>query len=360
MEIKNIKNDLIGKNLYTQEKQKYLFSIYRQNRIPNDITTPVTELLKVICYSVDNDELALINIKFKSLDKNNFPERFYKLINVYNKLYIIGGENSLGEELDCTWKLEMALDKDIIVMNALNIAKMKEKRISHNAIYIPKYKKILICGGNKKISSEYLNINIKENEEKDWDNANRFLHNPIKEGSLFIVNDTKLFLIGGFNSNLNIYNQKCEILDLKALFEINDKNEKSIFWEEIELENNTNKFMKSYMGIINNIYKDKITIFGGDIIYHKNKESEYFDIHKLKNITYDINKNKIIINTQKIKGLDRLSHLLFSDCQTFIDLYGKDYKNVHFKAAFTNQNKLVKFNCNMGGFSFKHLKINTF
>ena len=112
--------------------------------------------------------------------------------------------------------------------------------------------------------------------------------------------------------------------------------------------------MKSYMGIIYNIYKDKITIFGGDIIYSiQNEDNELYDIHKLKNCSYNLNNNKIIINTQEIKGLDRLSHLLFSDCQTFIDLYSK---NEHFKVAFTNQNKLNKFNCNKGGFSFKHIK----
>ena len=115
--------------------------------------------------------------------------------------------------------------------------------------------------------------------------------------------------------------------------------------------------MKSYMGIINNIYKDKITMFGGDVIYSNNNIDNncLFDIHKLKNICYDMNKKKMNIYTQEIKGLDRL-HLLFSDCQTFKDLYGKDSKKDHFKVDFTNQNKLIKFICSKGGFSFKHLK----
>ena len=147
-----------------------------------------------------------------------------------------------------------------------------------------------------------------------------------------------MFLLGGYNNTKSeIYNQRCELLDLEKVFESNNFiiNKISSLWEEVELDQNINIFMKSYMGTITNIYKDKITIFGGDIIYNNNKrneENEFTEIHKLKNCCYNFDNNIFIVNTQEIKGIDRLSHLLlFSDCQTFIDLYGKNKE--HFKVA---------------------------
>ena len=361
-ELKKIKIDLFEKKLGLEEKQKYLFSMYKPNKIPNDLAHPTSEILKVICYFIENDELTLIDIKFElNNNKNEFPERFYKIINLNNSLYVLGGENSLGEELDCTWKLELDVDcKDNIIITAKNIAKLKEKRKNHNSIYIPKYRSILVCGGENNLTTEYLKMdNIKDKYE--WKDINIKLRNPIKEGCLFIINETKVVLIGGYNTKSGMYNQRCELLDLEKVFENKYLiiNESFSLWEEIELEQNINIFMKSYMGIITNIYKDKITIFGGDIIHNgskKNEENDFNEIHKLKNCFYNLDNNKFIVNTQEIKGIDRLSHLLFSDCQTFIDLYGKNKE--HFKVAFTNQNKLVKFNCSKGGFSFKHFKNN--
>ena len=340
-ESKNQKNDKI-------ETQKYLFSLYKPNIIPENISTPITDSLKVIYYSIETDELSLININLKESEKNNFPERYYKLININNMLYIIGGENSLGEELNNVWKLEFSKHNKL-KMDINFIIKMKEKRRNHNVIYLKKYESIFVCGGEDKCSSEY--INIKNGSE--WKLINQNLHRPIKEGCLFILNDTQLFLIGGFNTKAQIYNQRCEMLNLEQIFESNNKKSNN-FWDEIFLEQKMNLFMKSYMGVINNIYKDKITILGGDIIYQiANNEIELYRIHQLKNYFYNDKKNKLNISTQEIKGLNRLSHLLFSDNQSFTDLFGN---NEHFKVAFTNQNKLVKFNCKKGGFSFKHLK----
>ena len=55
----------------------------------------------MICYFIENNELTLIGIKFElNNNKNEFPESYYKLINLNNSLYVIGGENSLGEELN--------------------------------------------------------------------------------------------------------------------------------------------------------------------------------------------------------------------------------------------------------------------
>ena len=273
-ELKKIKIDLFEKKLGLEEKQKYLFSMYKPNKIPNDISHPSTELLKVICYFIENNELTLIDIKFElNNNKNEFPERYYKLINLNNSLYVIGGENSLGEELNCTWKLELDVDcNDNIIITAKNIANLQEKRKNHNSIYIPKFRAILVCGGKNSVSTEYLKMdNIKDKYERKG--INKKLRNPIKEGCLFIINETKLFLIGGYNTKSGIYNQRCELLDLEKVFESNNFiiNKISSLWEEVELDQNINIFMKSYMGTITNIYKDKITIFGGDIIYNNNK-----------------------------------------------------------------------------------------
>ena len=72
------------------------------------------------------------------------------------------------------------------------------------------------------------------------------------------------------------------MLNLEQVFELNNKKTNN-FWDEIFLEQKMNIFMKSYMGVINNIYKDKITILGGDIIYQiPNNELELYGIHQLK------------------------------------------------------------------------------
>ena len=105
-------------------------------------------------------------------------------------LYITGGENSSGEELNNTWKLEFN-KQNKSKMDINNFYKMKEKRRNHNIIYLKKYDTIFVCGGEDKCTSEY--INLKNSTE--WKLINKNLHKPIKEGCLFVLNETQLFLI---------------------------------------------------------------------------------------------------------------------------------------------------------------------
>ena len=102
----------------------------------------------------------------------------------------------MEEELDCTWKLELDVDcNDNIIITAKNI----EKRKNHNSIYIPKYRAILVCGGENSVSTEYLKMdNIKDKYK--WKGINKKLRNPIKEVCLFKKLMIYLFIINYMKS----------------------------------------------------------------------------------------------------------------------------------------------------------------
>ena len=365
------KKSLKSKN----EKQKFLYTLYKinnlnengkQNNISNSNNNN-TDVIKILRYSIIEDKVSLLDIIFNSPNrKDNFPKRYYKTLNTPNSLYLIGGEDYFGDSLNSVWKFDLNYSK----MKANKVENMIFRRKNHNVIYLKKYKFLFVCGGDDEISCEYYNLN-----EKNWKSISKILHSPIKQGCLFLINETKLFLLGGYNTKEKEYNQRCEMLDLKEEFENFYKNKNEKFWKNINIKPNCDFFMKSYMGIINLPLTNKVTILGGEKLYNIDF---FYDEKKIKeklntltfneNIINVINLNgyedfsekngEILVDRHEIKGMEMISSLLFEDCQSFIDLNSDDNKNEHFKAAFTNNNKLLKFNCNKHCFSFKYLKIN--
>ena len=177
--------------------------------------------------------------------------------------------------------------------------KLYNNRKNSCMIYCKYYNILIIVGGiEKQTSSEYLDLS---KINKGWKLFKKKLNpNTIyKFGKLFILNDTKLFLIYT-NKLKDDYQSGCEMIDLKE--EIEGKNsekkkeKKDSHWKKVNINIDIPIFWKSRIVNYNFLGKEKIILFEA-------KNNEYNNLKNKFNfyiIEYNEEKNELIAKEQEI------------------------------------------------------------
>ena len=291
----NISLNIIKKNLTKDDlividenikSQKYIMYFNQESAEIFVFSSELKEIFKC---------KILMKNKYQSseIDKTIFSTD-YKTINANNYLYIIGKKN--------VCRIEYNPYKKNAKVELINKTIYTRKKCA--AIYCIYYHKIILVGGEESPrTSEYLNLyNISEG----WKPLKKQTRNNIIDGQLFILNNTKLFVLYKFNNNNSTdYHYNCEMNNLKE-----DNNlDINKYWKEIKINNNINIMEK--IGIINYKYlnEDTIIIYGGNnnkfycYNIHYNKllnEMEEKEINISEEIPIFYSNNFVSLNTMKI------------------------------------------------------------
>ena len=162
---------------------------------------------KIKIFSVKDKKIFLSDFKIENvfiqyiLDYSN-----YKTINANNSLYIIGENNEVNKAINDYIKKKVCKISYIPNNNKCKIELIKETNINRkncSLIYCKYYNIIILVGGGGlwapySNTAEFLNLS---KESKGWKIFKKKTNNYVRNGNLFILNDTKLFLIGGFLPN---------------------------------------------------------------------------------------------------------------------------------------------------------------
>ena len=267
---------------------------------------------KINVFSIQEKKVYLCDYKIENIS-NSFTIKYmlnsnnFKTICANNSLYIIGAKYEGNKKIrdlirKKICKVTYNPNENICSIEIINETNFNRQNCS--SIYC-KYYNIIICVGGKGgrgkgylNSSEFLNLS---KEAQGWQNFEKKTNNFLTDEKLFILNDTKLFLIGGFTRTYKT-NYNCEMLDIKEEManiksnKIPDNNDK--YWSLIQINDNNFRIDRN-SGLIHVKYLDEegIIIFGGE----KDKPSNYSDYYFLKyseqeNIIYAKNYNLVHLN----------------------------------------------------------------
>ena len=273
---------------------------------------------KINVFSIKEKRLFLCDYKIENM-ANNFIIKYilnsnnFKTISINDCLYIVGAKfegikkiKDMVKKKVC--KIKYSINENICSIEILNETNFNRKNCS--IIYCKSFNIIICVGGeggrgNGHLkSSEFLDLS---RESQGWINFEKKTNNSVIDGKLFILNDTKLFLIGGFMSGYkNNYN--CEMLDINEEL-INIKSNKisdtiDECWTLIKLYNNNFKIERN-AGLFNIKYLDeeRIVIFGGEKDKPSNR-SAYFILE------YDELEKEIICKKSNLNHLN-ISQFIF-------------------------------------------------
>lgn len=247
----------------------------------------------------------------------NFPYPNHKSINLGNALLITGGinESIISNEVF----LISLLDNIDLCLNKESIPKLKISQIhslnypreDHNILFLPKLRQIIVAGGNLSKTCECLTIT--STNIQPWTqlpNLNKIRANA----TMFLVNDTNVYCVGGFDHKEEKYQSGYECLNM-----LNIENG----WKVCLMKD---EFCVSTMGVI--ALRDKMILVGG---FQGGKK--YLN----SGLEVEFGEKGDVHNVKKLDNLLTKGIIFYSNQQFFDN--GSDLVNFDFKGNFISFNK---------------------
>ena len=257
---------------------------------------------KLRVFSVEKRDAFLCSVYAKHPEENLeiniiLKNKNYISINADNSLFIFSKQNKN------VYRIEYSAIKKKAFSERLNKT-LKERKFS-SIIYCKIFKLLIIVGGNSN-TSEFLDVSKISN---GWRFISKNLNKKVFSGKLFILNETKLFVLYNHNHEIN-----CEMLDLEEeikiqnLIEIEDSTMRieQNYWTKIKCQDikiNRNTSILNYKCI----NKEEIIIFEGkhfELKNNKNKFSFYI-------LDYDEKKKEIKENKKEIDVYNYIPYFYF-------------------------------------------------
>ena len=287
---------------------------------------------KLKAFSIEKRKMFLLSIYSENpQEKNELPKILdnfdYREINGDDCLFFFGSkENKNVYRMEYNDKRRASIEK---------LNETKYNRRNSCIIYSSYYKCLILVGGSDSpFSTEYLDVmKIKSG----WRLFRKKLNNKVFFGKLFILNNTKLFIIYS-NKYFNEYECRCEMVDLEEELKLqnipNEGEYKNNYWTPIKIKSKINVNWKTRIINYNYLGKEKIIIFEGKDAENKNNFNKFnFSI-----LDFNEKENEIIEKREQIYLNTSLPFFYYSN---FISI---DYLKVDDKDNNINDNNPL--NCN--------------
>ena len=187
---------------------------------------------------------------------------------------------------------------------------------------------ILAGGGDKPDTSEYLDLS---NVSEGWHLISKKIHKAAIYGKLFILNNSKLFLI--YSKKLsNEYQGHCEIIDLEEELKFQNSEDKeeiikdfynNRFWNVIKIKANISMDWKIRIFQYYYLGKEKIILFKGKDFEKKNISNKY----QYYSLEHNKEENDFILKEKEIDVYNYVPYVCFSNCITLDNLKMIDKEN---------------------------------
>ena len=173
-----------------------------------------------------NNEVIIYDTKEKQfhqviLTSENFKDKFaisfpYKFTNIGNNSIIITGGIIDANITNTVYKLRVIKESNTKYdIELTQLQSLHNRRQNHNMIFIPKYNSLLVCCGQSLNSTESLDLSL---PEKEWMML-PYTNNPRANATMFLINNTYVYLVGGFSHTDESYIEGYERLNLGKLSE---------------------------------------------------------------------------------------------------------------------------------------------
>ena len=173
-----------------------------------------------------NNEVIIYDTKEKQfhqviLTSENFKDKFaisfpYKFTNIGNNSIIITGGIIDANITNTVYKLRVIKESNTKYdIELTQLQSLHDSRQNHNMIFIPKYNSLLVCCGQSLNSTESLDLSL---PEKEWMML-PYTNNPRANATMFLINNTYVYLVGGFSHTDESYIEGYERLNLGKLSE---------------------------------------------------------------------------------------------------------------------------------------------
>lgn len=175
-----------------------------------------------------------------------FPYKFNKFTNIGNNTVIITGGIVDSNITNRVYKLRVSKDNNGNYTAQVNQLKsLKNSRQHHNIIFLPKSNRVMVTCGQSLKSSEWLDLSRPESEWGMLPYTNKVRANA----TMFLINNTYVYLVGGFSQDEEKYTEGYERLNLNKLSE---------GWVQFDLAN----LAISTMGVIT-LEDNAVLLLGG-------------------------------------------------------------------------------------------------
>ena len=262
-----------------EEKINYLFSLSKADLFSNNENEIYSS---IFFYDSKIRKVRKIKLMKSKFNKTEYPKKYFKTLMIDNTHIITGGKNFENETINNVYQIKYDPIKDYAFINIL--PKMLYLRQNHNMVYLPYYNYIVVCGGFNLRTTEYIDLDDLANYEKEnsenelqdyskynkskfkWKTIDKNLNKSICDAMIFVLNDTMIFLVGGYDNEKGIITNEYEMIDFreKKMIRTNKK------WKVIKLNKNESNFFNDiFMGGLY-ISKNEVAIFGG-----KNMDKEH-------------------------------------------------------------------------------------
>ena len=352
------------------EKINYCFSLSKSDLFFND----ESELFNSIYFydSRDKNVRKIKIIKDKNI-KYDFPKKYFKTIMINNTYFITGGKNSENRTINNVYQIKYDPSKDCA--RIINLPKMLYLRQNHNIVYLPYYNYIVICGGLNLRTTEFIDLDDlalyeKENSENSENEFNKFnkskfkwktidknLNKSICDAIIFVLNDTIIFIVGGYDNEKGLITNEFEMLDFRE----KRMSKSSNYWRIVKFNKlESSSFSDIYMGGLY-IDKNQAMIFGG-----KNNQKKhvikYFKIVQNENDNRSQNGDEIRINiTTKYNNFLDENKFKFEYIQFFNNSIDYYFENNNYQENIDSKNvvcllpngDLIKYDLNKEKFFLK-------
>ena len=173
-----------------------------------------------------NNEVIIYDTKEKQfhqviLTSENFKDKFaisfpYKFTNIGNNSIIITGGIIDANITNTVYKLRVIKESNTKYdIELTQLQSLHNSRQNHNMIFIPKYNSLLVCCGQSLSSTGSLDLSL---PEKEWMML-PYTNNPRANATMFLINNTYVYLVGGFSHTDESYIEGYERLNLGKLSE---------------------------------------------------------------------------------------------------------------------------------------------
>ena len=158
-------------------------------------------------------QVILTSENFKDKFAISFPSTF---TNIGNNSIIITGGIIDANITNTVYKLRVIKESNTKYdIELTQLQSLHNSRQNHNMIFIPKYNSLLVCCGQSLNSTESLDLSL---PEKEWMML-PYTNNPRANATMFLINNTYVYLVGGFSHTDESYIEGYERLNLGKLSE---------------------------------------------------------------------------------------------------------------------------------------------
>ena len=265
-------------NEIKDEKIYYLFSLSKSDLFSIDENDYYDSLF---FYNSKDKIVRKIKLLKDKFTKNDYPKKYFKTLIINNTYFITGGKNFENNTINNVYQIKYDPTKDYAKIIVL--PKMLYLRQNHNVVYLPYYNYIVVCGGLNLRTTEFIDLDDlpsyeKENQENEdhdfskfnkskfkWKTIDKNLNKSICDAVIFVLNNTMIFIVGGYDNEKGLITNEIEMFDFKEK-RMAKSNKK---WRLIKLNKNEyNYFDDIFMGGLY-IDKNEVMIFGGKNIEKK-------------------------------------------------------------------------------------------